>query len=355
MNKNIRGISLIVLVITIIVIIILAGSVILSLSQNNPISSATTATFKANANEYNSELSLVLSNKYAVDPTFNPKTFYAGKWDGIVGNISGTVKEYITSMKVTDGSKYIIQQGRLAYVGTDENEKLLAKDVGVSDVYVKNGLVLWFDGADFKNVPQTVNLVDRSVNNFSATANYFNYTPTSGSDGNGGIAFDGINDYISSNVYNDTKTFKQLTYETTFYMNPGINSNYKTLLNINTQSAAAIQASGFLWFYDGSAQIGTAAGTWIVYDFTYPLKVNHMLLTLDTEANVAKFYLNGVLVITDTTKDYADIKITSKSILIGTYQPGSTGHAFLGNIYSVRLYDRILTDAEILQNYTASK
>lgn len=41
-----KGISLIVLVITIIVIIILAGTVILSLSSNNPITQAEEASFK---------------------------------------------------------------------------------------------------------------------------------------------------------------------------------------------------------------------------------------------------------------------------------------------------------------------
>jgi len=55
-----KGISLIVLVITIIVIIILAGSVILSLSTNNPIDKSKEATFKTNVVEYNSELALVL-------------------------------------------------------------------------------------------------------------------------------------------------------------------------------------------------------------------------------------------------------------------------------------------------------
>ena len=41
-----RGISLIVLIVTIIVIIILAAAVILTITKNNPVSSAKEATFK---------------------------------------------------------------------------------------------------------------------------------------------------------------------------------------------------------------------------------------------------------------------------------------------------------------------
>ncbi len=50
--KEQRGISLIVLVITIIVIIILAGAVILSLNQNNPIESANKAVFLSDVEKF---------------------------------------------------------------------------------------------------------------------------------------------------------------------------------------------------------------------------------------------------------------------------------------------------------------
>ena len=55
-----KGISLIVLVITIIVIIILAGAVILSLAQNNPIGQANEATRTHDAGEIESALSMYI-------------------------------------------------------------------------------------------------------------------------------------------------------------------------------------------------------------------------------------------------------------------------------------------------------
>ncbi|MDD2376840.1 MAG: hypothetical protein PHO88_05160, partial [Clostridia bacterium] len=106
--KNKKGISLIVLVITIIVIIILAGAVILSLANNNPIESANEATFKTNVAEYNSELAIAIANEYLQNSSFDSATFDAGVWDG-TGDGTGTIKEYITSMSEVDAAKYEIQ------------------------------------------------------------------------------------------------------------------------------------------------------------------------------------------------------------------------------------------------------
>jgi len=132
MNKKNKGISLIVLVITIIVIIILAGSVILSLSNNNPIAQAKEAAFKTNVGEYNSELALVLAKEYILNPSFNPSTFDKGVWDGN-GNGAGTIKEYIKSITVADAKKFEIRDSKLLYVGSDETEKNWLAQIGVEN------------------------------------------------------------------------------------------------------------------------------------------------------------------------------------------------------------------------------
>ena len=63
-----RGISLIVLIVTIIVIIILAAAIILTISKNNPVSSAKEATFKEDMVSIQDELSMYISKKYTDDP-----------------------------------------------------------------------------------------------------------------------------------------------------------------------------------------------------------------------------------------------------------------------------------------------
>jgi hypothetical protein len=143
-----KGISLIVLVITIIVIIILAGSVILSLSQNNPILQSKQAAFKSTAETYNSELTLAISSKYVQNPSFTPSLFNAGIWNGIDANKLGTVKEYISSITAADGIKYEIQGGRLVYTGSDLAEKAWLTEIGITNTTSKLYTIVKPDLAD---------------------------------------------------------------------------------------------------------------------------------------------------------------------------------------------------------------
>ena len=134
--KNNKGISLIVLVVTIIVIIILASSVIISLSSNNPILQASEAKFKSNASTYNSELVLAISNKYLEIPSYDTSGFNLTVWDGNLAfdHVSGTIKEYIPSITVEDGSKYSVKSGKLVYVGSDITEENWLLNIGIKSV-----------------------------------------------------------------------------------------------------------------------------------------------------------------------------------------------------------------------------
>jgi hypothetical protein len=154
-----KGISLIVLVITIIVIIILAGAVILSLASNNPISSASEATFKSNVDSYNSELTMALSNEYLQDSRFNSNKFNKKVWLG--GDIEGTIKQYIPSITAEDAAKFEIQKGQLVYVVTDGPEENWITDLGILEgeplpPYIEVGLdVIATDYATFDGAAAT--------------------------------------------------------------------------------------------------------------------------------------------------------------------------------------------------------
>ncbi|MEG1141168.1 MAG: hypothetical protein RSE41_01715 [Clostridia bacterium] len=75
MKKN--GISLIVLVITIIIIIILAGAIILSLSDNNPITSANRATCVSDMSELKSAIALDIATQLSTSSNTGVMTTYA--------------------------------------------------------------------------------------------------------------------------------------------------------------------------------------------------------------------------------------------------------------------------------------
>ena len=107
-----RGISLIVLIITIIVIIILAAAVILTITKNNPVSSAKEATFKEDMSNIQDELSMYLSKKYTDNPTSFEKSSVNLSGDSMVTELPST-KKYKDKVSVI--------KGKLVWNGETEN------------------------------------------------------------------------------------------------------------------------------------------------------------------------------------------------------------------------------------------
>ena len=111
-NKNFtklthkRGISLIVLIVTIIVIIILAAAVILTITKNNPVSSAKEATFKEDMASIQDELSMYLSKKYTDNPTSFDKSSVNLSGDSMVTELPST-KKYKDKVSVVEGNLVI--------------------------------------------------------------------------------------------------------------------------------------------------------------------------------------------------------------------------------------------------------
>ena len=107
-----RGISLIVLIVTIIVIIILAAAVILTITKNNPVSSAKEATFKEDMANIQDELSMYISKKYTDNPTSFDKSSVNLSGDSMVTELPST-KKYKDKVSVI--------KGKLVWDGETEN------------------------------------------------------------------------------------------------------------------------------------------------------------------------------------------------------------------------------------------
>ena len=107
-----KGISLIVLIVTIIVIIILAAAVILTITKNNPVSSAKEATFKEDVTAIQDELSMYLSKKYTDNPTSFDKSSVNLSGDSMVTELPST-KKYKDKVSVI--------KGKLVWAGETEN------------------------------------------------------------------------------------------------------------------------------------------------------------------------------------------------------------------------------------------
>ena len=113
-----RGISLIVLIVTIIAIIILAAAVILTISKNNPVSSAKEATFKEDMANIQDELSMYISKKYTDDPLSFEKSSVNLSGDSMVTELPST-KKYKDKVSVVEGNLVVNNNSK---VNTDEKK-----------------------------------------------------------------------------------------------------------------------------------------------------------------------------------------------------------------------------------------
>ncbi len=148
MNK---GVSLIVLIITIIVIIILAGSVILSLSQSNPILSAQEATFKSDVTTMQTELDMYITKMYAQElGNFDPNT------------MNGQISDFIPSVTKYD-SEFEVVNGKLIYKGADIQILSYVRKMDLDITTDYDGTV--------KIVESTTNVIDKNQGTVEAWVN----------------------------------------------------------------------------------------------------------------------------------------------------------------------------------------
>ena len=140
-NKN-KGISLIVLVITIIVVIILAGSIIISLSSNNPISQASKATYKSDVSNFQTELSLYKTKEYtdALGDYF-PKTLQADETSITYNDVKDSNKsiyDLVPTLKQNEkyAGQFGVVDGQLVFYGLDESKQNWAMESGLDVITI---------------------------------------------------------------------------------------------------------------------------------------------------------------------------------------------------------------------------
>lgn len=111
--SQVKGITLIALVITIIVLLILAGvSINLVIGDNGVLSKSKMATITQKFAKYKEDLELGMYGKVTI----------AGD----------TLNDYVQSMNESDKDKFAIINGELYYIGNDEQEANIAKGLGIN-------------------------------------------------------------------------------------------------------------------------------------------------------------------------------------------------------------------------------
>lgn len=214
---------------------------------------------------------------------------------------------------------------------------------------VTDGLKLWLDASNPASYPGS------GTTWFDLSGNGNNATMVNGVSWlNDSMFLDGINDYCVVNNENDLNLIR-ITIDVWIYPNYTNMTSYANVINKLTGNSA----SGWSLERDASSKkikFWVGDGT-----ISYPYIYNFVSSDLqgDKWSNIVavfdgvniKLFINSLLV---------SQKVSSMGILNGTqkltiFKHGNSNYFFKEKSSDIRLYNRALTDSEIIQNYNATK
>lgn len=230
---------------------------------------------------------------------------------------------------------------------------------------VTDGLVLCLDAANNKSYPGTGNSwYDLSGNDNNAT---FINGPVYSATNKGGITLDGVNDYISV-TENANMRPQTLTAEITLKINSTTNTSYGGAPNtieyiLFRQNSRTGNFEGYVINYSETSQTfscgATPSGGTPQYAIsavsTTPVgQICSVSAVFDS--TVMSLYLNGIFQNSGVKANGIDYNNTH-TLKIGRSAPVGTSFdaAMNGTVYSVKIYNRVLSSSEILENYNAIK
>jgi hypothetical protein len=224
----------------------------------------------------------------------------------------------------------------------------------------RNGLVMYLDASspnDFFSSRSATTWRDISGNGFNAT---LTNGPTFNSANGGSIVFDGSNDYaVTSTRVNVSNRFTVNAWIKLNYTTPQpTNFANRVILISNCYTYAAgkgflISASGNngsdFWISLGSDQKYAVSTTGYIYANTFFM----MTAVVNAGDSNIKLYYNGNEVSYSTRTD-GNISLAYD---VSNTQIGYRSNADImnGNMYMMQIYNRALSDVEVLQNFNATR
>ena len=211
---------------------------------------------------------------------------------------------------------------------------------------VKSGLVLWLEGKDFTNTPQTTSWRDRSGLGNNGTPINMAYTTSSGSDGVGGVVFDGVDDkgVCATSPSLDLKQFTIIVVVRAA-STTGVHHLLRRDGNTTDKGYYLLRTKDLkynLQILDHSALNKTSVSSISNVDIS---KKTFIAGTVDNA--LAKLFINGNF---ETSAENLTADILGTGVLNVGYSPTEL---FNGDIFTTLIYNRALTNSEIRQNYNA--
>lgn len=211
---------------------------------------------------------------------------------------------------------------------------------------ITDGLILYLDAGNILSYPGSgTTWTDLSGNGYIGTLNNnASYTAING----GGITFDGTDDFVDLNSTNIITANVPFTIDCWFTLSSG---SYGELFG----NYGSGYGANYFWFATAGLYID---GSCYVPNYASATLGTHNLVSTRNSAGACITYLDGVSVATATL---------SSRILIGpnfrmgadttSASPNNVNLAeeLNGNIYELKIYNRVLTAEEILQNFNATR
>lgn len=212
---------------------------------------------------------------------------------------------------------------------------------------VTNGLQICYDAGNTKSYTGSGTTWTNAITytNNGTLTNSPGYTASFG----GGIVFDGTNDFV---VVPDNAVDANADFTMSFWIR-GISTGTRTMYGVQNTSN---NTGRFQLRYAGvpiSLQV-LRNGVALVASWTPSVTINenqYVTVKLTKSTNTWEAYVNAVsLGATAATA----ATFTNTTMAIGSARTFD-GELFLGNIYAFHHYNRVLTDAEIQQNFNATR
>jgi hypothetical protein len=223
-------------------------------------------------------------------------------------------------------------------VGTNYNPRIVTED-----------LVLCLDAANPKSYPGSGTAwTDLSGNGNNGTlVNGVGYS----ADNKGSMVFDGTNDNVTNNTWNNMKGANWngfITMEGIFKTNTSPTNTVMGYFGFSSSNSYFKFMNTTNLFLDCGTVVPSRIITTCISNFSnFFGSWVHVCGVYD---GTAKTYFNGILQNTSSSFILDDISSTNFSVGLGMgYFP------FQGNIGNVRLYNRALTATEIAQNFNATR
>ena len=201
--------------------------------------------------------------------------------------------------------------------------------------YVQDGLEMNLDGIEHGDDSST--WIDSSGKGNNGTIN------GSASFEKNYLSFDGVDDYVDLGKQN----YENMTIETVISNFSGTNktilyNKYNGGYELRLTSSSRMQLSFYL---DSSSSL-----KYFNSSFSKPTDKIYYAVTFDGE--YARAYLNGILISSQPFSGKINYADSDNHLLLGTGKNGDKlRYLYNGNIYSTRIYNKALTEEEIIKNY----